>query len=173
VKVSDRVSGFLLVALGALTCYAASLLPTIAGQQIGPQVFPTVIGVALIACGVMIMIGVGSGFEDEEKLIVSEAGDLAKHQEAESLADRIGVLFAGGWKVVMPPLALFFYFLVSEKLGFWISAFLIIFTLSQTMGAKLRWAIIVSLIAPALIHLIFYKLLRVPLPAGLLPFPWV
>ncbi|NDF75845.1 MAG: tripartite tricarboxylate transporter TctB family protein, partial [Betaproteobacteria bacterium] len=23
------------------------------------------------------------------------------------------------------------------------------------------------------IHLIFYKLLRVPLPAGLLPFPWV
>lgn len=172
-KVSDRVSGFLLVALGALTCYAASLLPTIAGQQIGPQVFPTVIGVALIACGVMIMIGVGSGFEDEEKLIVSEAGDLAKHQEAQSLADRIGVLFAGGWKVVMPPLALFFYFLVSEKLGFWISAFLIIFTLSQTMGAKLRWSIIVSLIAPALIHLIFYKLLRVPLPAGLLPFPWV
>jgi putative tricarboxylic transport membrane protein len=114
VKVSDRVSGFLLVALGALTCYAASLLPTIAGQQIGPQVFPTVIGVALIACGVMIMIGVGSGFEDEEKLIVSEAGDLAKHQEAESLADRIGVLFAGGWKVVMPPLALFFYFIAND-----------------------------------------------------------
>ncbi|NBS21969.1 MAG: hypothetical protein EBS75_10100 [Betaproteobacteria bacterium] len=56
-KISDRASGFLLVSLGALTCYAASLLPTIAGQQVGPQVFPTVIGVALIACGVLIMLG--------------------------------------------------------------------------------------------------------------------
>ncbi|NDG36026.1 MAG: tripartite tricarboxylate transporter TctB family protein, partial [Betaproteobacteria bacterium] len=72
-KISDRASGFLLVSLGALTCYAASLLPTIAGQQVGPQVFPTVIGVALIACGVLIMLGIGSDFEDEEKLIVSES----------------------------------------------------------------------------------------------------
>jgi putative tricarboxylic transport membrane protein len=70
-------------------------------------------------------------------------------------------------------MALFFYFLASEKLGFWLSAFVIILALSQTMGAKLRWSLVVSFIAPALIHLIFYKLLRVPLPIGLLSFPWV
>ncbi|NCX23460.1 MAG: tripartite tricarboxylate transporter TctB family protein, partial [Betaproteobacteria bacterium] len=33
--------------------------------------------------------------------------------------------------------------------------------------------ILLGLSAPGVIHLIFYKLLRVPLPAGLLPFPWV
>ena len=30
------------MALGVLTFYAASMLPTVAGQQIGPQVFPMV-----------------------------------------------------------------------------------------------------------------------------------
>jgi putative tricarboxylic transport membrane protein len=30
----------------------------------------------------------------------------------------------------------------------------------------------IAAIAPVLVHLAFYKLLRVPLPAGLLPMPW-
>ncbi len=161
------------MALGVLTFYAASMLPTVAGQQIGPQVFPMVIGGALIVCGSMIMVGVGSAFEDEEKFVVSEDGDLVGGDKAEKVVDRLGASGAGGWKVIMPPMALFFYFLASEKLGFWLSAFVIILALSQTMGAKLRWSLVVSFIAPALIHLIFYKLLRVPLPTGLLAFPWV
>ncbi|NDF73964.1 MAG: hypothetical protein EB114_07250 [Betaproteobacteria bacterium] len=83
------------------------------------------------------------------------------------------VVVAGGWKVIMPPLALFFYYFASEKLGFWLCAFVIVLTLAKSMGATFRSAILLGLIAPGVIHLIFYKLLRVPLPAGLLPFPWV
>jgi putative tricarboxylic transport membrane protein len=30
----------------------------------------------------------------------------------------------------------------------------------------------VALLAPPLVHLAFYKLLRVPLAAGLVPMPW-
>ncbi|NCW80747.1 MAG: tripartite tricarboxylate transporter TctB family protein [Betaproteobacteria bacterium] len=130
-------------------------------------------GVALIACGVLIMLGIGSDFEDEEKLIVSESGDVASSKEAGSDRDRLRSFVAGGWKVIMPPLALFFYYFASEKLGFWLCAFVIVLTLAKSMGATFRSAILLGLIAPGVIHLIFYKLLRVPLPAGLLPFPWV
>ena len=39
-------------------------------------------------------------------------------------------------------------------------------------GGTLRLALALGAIAPVLIHLVFYKLLRVPLPDGLLPMPW-
>jgi putative tricarboxylic transport membrane protein len=47
-----------------------------------------------------------------------------------------------------------------------------IFVGALAFGAKLRVALPLAAIAPIAIHLIFYKLLRVPLPAGLLPMPW-
>jgi putative tricarboxylic transport membrane protein len=40
------------------------------------------------------------------------------------------------------------------------------------VGAKLRLSVPLAIIAPFVINLIFLKLLRVPLPDGLLPFPW-
>ncbi len=40
------------------------------------------------------------------------------------------------------------------------------------LGARLKLAIPLALIAPVGVHLVFYKLLRVPLPDGLLPMPW-
>jgi putative tricarboxylic transport membrane protein len=40
------------------------------------------------------------------------------------------------------------------------------------LGARLKLAVPVALLAPVGVHLVFYKLLRVPLPDGLLPMPW-
>ncbi len=42
----------------------------------------------------------------------------------------------------------------------------------MALGATLRLAIPVAIFAPVFVHLIFAKLLRVPLPRGLLPMPW-
>ena len=36
-KVSDRVTGLILVVLGALAYYGGSLLPPVPGQQVGPE----------------------------------------------------------------------------------------------------------------------------------------
>jgi putative tricarboxylic transport membrane protein len=47
-----------------------------------------------------------------------------------------------------------------------------IFARALSQGAKLKYAVAMTVIAPALVHLTFYKLLRVPLPEGLLKFPW-
>jgi putative tricarboxylic transport membrane protein len=43
---------------------------------------------------------------------------------------------------------------------------------ASVFGARWRLSLPVALIAPVVIHLVFYKLLRVPLPAGLVPMPW-
>jgi putative tricarboxylic transport membrane protein len=66
-----------------------------------------------------------------------------------------------------------FYVIAVDRLGFVPTAAIIAFLVSIALGARLKIAVPVALLAPPGIHLIFYKLLRVPLPDGLLPMPWV
>jgi putative tricarboxylic transport membrane protein len=61
---------------------------------------------------------------------------------------------------------------VVDKLGFVPTAAIIALVAGKTLGASWRLAVPIAAIAPVLVHLAFYKLLRVPLPAGLLPMPW-
>ncbi len=171
-KVSDRVTGFMLVVLGALSYYGGSLLPPVPGQQVGPDVFPMVVGAALLICGVLIMMGIGRTFEEDEKVVTSETGEVADAAQLEPERGLVAGFLQGGWKVLTPPAALFFYYFASEKLGFWITAAVMIYVLALTQGAKPKWAVALALAAPAFVHLVFYKLLRVPLPGGLLQFPW-
>ena len=171
-KVSDRVTGAILVALGAASYYGGSLLPPVPGQQVGPNVFPMVIGAALVVCGVLIIAGVGRTFEEEEKIVTSATGEVADSDALEPPRGPVETFLRGGWKVLVPPAALFFYYFASERLGFWITAMLMVFALAWSQGAKIRHAVALAIVAPALVHLTFYKLLRVPLPEGLLKFPW-
>ena len=171
-KVSDRVTGLMLVVLGALAYYGGSLLPPVPGQQVGPDVFPIVIGAALLICGVLIMLGIGRTFEEDEKVVTSEKGDVADAAQVEPELGLVAGFLNGGWKVLTPPAALFFYYFASEKLGFWLTATTMIYVLALTQGAKPKWAAALAVVAPAFVHLVFYKLLRVPLPPGLLQFPW-
>jgi putative tricarboxylic transport membrane protein len=161
-KVSDRVTGIMLMVLGALAYWGGSKLPPVPGQQVGPDVFPMVVGAGLALCGLLISLGVGRTFEDSEKIVVSAQGDVI---EASAKS-------AGGWKVLVPPAALFFYYFASEKLGFWICATVMIFALAKSQGAGWRGSVMLAMLAPVAVHLVFYKLLRVPLPFGLLKFPW-
>src|SRR6476659_5096837 len=47
-----------------------------------------------------------------------------------------------------------------------------LYVTSTALGAKWKLALPLAALSPFAIHLIFGKLLRVPLPAGLLPTPW-
>nr|WP_283254213.1 tripartite tricarboxylate transporter TctB family protein [Ramlibacter paludis] len=162
----------MLVALGGAAYWGGSLLPPVPGQQVGPNVFPMVIGAALVACGVLIMVGVGRSFEEDEKIVTSASGAVADEEAVEAAQGRMATFLRGGWKILLPPAALFFYYFASERLGFWITASLMVFALAWSQGAKVKWALGLAVVAPALVHLTFYKLLRVPLPPGLLAFPW-
>jgi putative tricarboxylic transport membrane protein len=124
-----------------------------------------VIGIGLILCGAMIALGIGHSFEEEAE------ADLAAvegpPQRAQPAVPPIYKL-----RALLPPGLLLFYVYAADRLGFVPTAAVMIFAASVAFGARLRVALPLAILAPVAIHLIFYKLLRVPLPPGLLPMPW-
>jgi putative tricarboxylic transport membrane protein len=169
-QLSDRVTGLFMVALGALAAYGGSRLPPVPGQQIGPNVFPLVVGVGLAICGGMIAFGVGHHYEQEAE------ADLAKITGQIAIATGDGDERSGWWrglKALVPPGLLLFYVVAVDRLGFLPTAAVMVLTTSLALGARVRLAVPLAIGAPLLVNLVFAKLLRVPLPSGLLPMPWL
>lgn len=162
---SDRITGLFLVGLGAASWWGGSKLPPVPGQQVGPNVFPMVVGGGLVLCGVLIALRIGAKFEEEAE------AEVAAHNDMTAPPPKDETWFTG-LKALIPPGLLFFYVLAVDRLGFIPTGFLIVFTAAIAFGARLRLAVGVAIGGPIFIHLIFSKLLRVPLPAGLLPMPW-
>lgn len=158
---SDRTTGIGIAALGAVAAYAGSLLPPVPGQQIGPNVFPMVVGIGLVVCGALVALGIGHRFEEEAEAAVADLGPPERPR---------GPLY--GLRALVPPALLVFYYLAADRLGFILTAALMVLALSKALGAGWRLAIPLAIGAPPLVHLAFGKLLRVPLPPGLLPMPW-
>lgn len=156
---SDRVTGLFLVGLGALAAYGGSLLPPVPGQQVGPAIFPMVVGMGLCACGVLIALRIGHNFEAD-----AEVEPVSDHRDGSSLRS--------GWWALLPPALLLFYFFAVDWLGFVPTAAIIAGVTAITLRASLKLAIAVAVLSPLAVHLIFAKFLRVPLPPGLLPLPW-
>ena len=161
-RLPDRVTGLFLVGLGAAAAYGGWLLPPVPGQPVGPNVFPLVIGTGLAICGLMIAFGIGHSFEEEEELIPVEGGSKPPPPTGKFY----------GLRALLPPALLLFYVAVADRLGFILTAALIVFVTSTALGAGWKLSLPLAVLAPIGIHLIFAKLLRVPLPTGLIPMPW-
>lgn len=162
-QLPDRVTGLFLVALGSAAAYGGSLLPPVPGQPVGPNVFPIVIGIGLAICGLMIAFGIGHSFEEEEELVPHDDGTPV------AVAPRSRFY---GLRALFPPVLLLFYVAMVDRLGFVLTAGLIVLITSTALGARPKLSVPLTILAPVGVHLIFYKLLRVPLPAGLIPMPW-
>ena len=160
-RLPDRVTGLFLVGLGAAAAYGGWRLPPVPGQPVGPNVFPLVIGIGLALCGLAIAFGIGHSFEEEEEIIPFEGGEAPAPT---------GKLY--GLRALLPPALLLFYVVVAERVGFILTAAIIVFVTATALGARWKIALPLTIGAPIVIHLIFSKLLRVPLPIGLLPMPW-
>lgn len=155
-QLSDRITGGALVVLGAAAAWGGSRLPAVPGQDVGPAAFPMLIGFGLIICGVLIALRVGRSFEVEEE----------PEENSGSVMSRFGL------RVLTPPALLLFYMLAVERLGFLLTAATMVFLGVLALRGSLKLAIPLAIVAPLLVHLAFYKLLRVPLPDGLLGAPW-
>lgn len=161
VQLSDRVTGGLLAVLGGFAIYGASQQPGVPGQDVGPSVFPMIIGFGLLGCGALVGFGVGHSFEAPDDVIPPEPGQVVP--QPPSFAE---------WRAFLPPLLLVFYALAADWLGFLPTAALITLVVTFAMGGRAMLAVPLAVLAPLGIQLIFVKLLRVPLPDGLLPMPW-
>jgi putative tricarboxylic transport membrane protein len=173
-RLSDRVTGLFMVALGTLAAYGGSRLPPVPGQQIGPDVFPLVVGIGLAICGGMIAFGVGRHYEEEAEADLAKiTGQITGQMSTETGEADAPSAWWRGLKALVPPALLLFYVLAVDRLGFLPTAAVMVLITSLALGARLRLAIPMAIGAPLFVNLVFLKLLRVPLPSGLLPLPWV
>lgn len=124
--------------------------PAMPGQKVGPALFPGLVAAGLAACGALL---VWRGLRSSGRWLVLG-----------SWAYRVRPLI--GFVSVLAGLAL--YVVLAEPLGFHLTGFALMLAWTLIFGARPGVAVPVSIAAPILIHLAFYKLLRVPLPWGVL-----
>jgi putative tricarboxylic transport membrane protein len=150
VKINDALSGAALVALGAVVLWHIQGFPPMPGQKFGPAWFPGLIAAGLIACGALLVAS---------RLRAASAQPLIAMPEWTRRARPVAA-------VVSVIAGLLFYVLAAGTLGFHLAAAMLLILWSRILGASWRLAIPVALAATLLIHLSFYKLLKVPLPWG-------
>ena len=149
-KVNDAVTGAILIALGLVILWHIQGFPAMPGQKFGPAWFPGLVAGGLALCGVILVVqGVRSG------AVLVALGDWTRRRRP----------VAGFVSVVA---GLVFYVVASNAIGFHLTAVALTLLWLRVLGARWAVAIPVAIVAPIVIHLAFYKLLRIPLPWGVL-----
>jgi len=156
-KINDAVFGLLLMVLGAVVLGVVQGYPRIPGQQVGPALFPGLIAAGLCVGGALLLL---RGWRERKAVPWFTGGDwMRSPRHLVAFAVLIG--------------SIVFYMLVSQALGFVITSTLILSLLFYVLKVGPLKSLTVALLASLVIHLMFYKLLRVPLPWGLLqPYAW-
>ena len=151
-KLNDAVFGLLLMILGAAVLLAVQGYPKIPGQPVGPALFPGLIAAGLCVCGVLL---VARGWRER-----AQQGWLAWDDWVRSPRHvlALAVLLA----------SVLFYIYAASFLGFLLTAFLILLAMFLVLRVRPVAAVVIAVIAVLLVHTAFYKLLKVPLPWGLL-----
>ena len=156
-KFNDALSGFLLLLLALAVLFNISSFPTIPGQNIGPAAFPGLLAWLLLLCSVLLIV---RSFRTSVRSPLIELGAwIRSPHHLRNFAITTGCLL--------------FYILASDFLGFLICAFAILCTMFWALQVRSRLIVPIALMVTLLIHTIFYKGLRVPLPWCILsPLQW-
>ena len=155
-KFNDALLGAVFLALSIAVLVTIQGFPKIPGQSIGPGAFPGLIASLLAGCSIAL---IWRGWRERASQPLVAMGAWLG-----SLPHVRNFLVATG--------SLVFYVLASDKLGFLICGSLILLSLFLALRVRPLLAVALAVLLPVVIHLIFYKLLRVPLPWGVLPLLW-
>ena len=150
-KLSDVTAGLLAAMLGLAVVLQALTFPAMPGQPIGPSLFPIVIGLGLMAAGAGLIVG---GVR-APGLPYVELEDWARRPRA-----------VASFALVVA--ALLFYAVAVNTLGFFLTATVFLSVLFLGFGLRRRRILPLALAVTLAIHYVFYTLLRVPLPWGVL-----
>ena len=151
-KINDAVVGVFLIVFAAAIGWHIRDYPEMSGQKFGPAVFPGMIAAGLAACGLALAL--------RSVRIRAPVFELAAWTRSPALAGNFGLICG----------ALIFYIVAADTLGFLITGSLLLFVLFRKFGVSALQAALVAPGSAIAMHLLFYKMLRVPLPWGLLEF---
>ena len=150
-KVNDALSGAALVALGAIVLWHIQGFPKIPGQNYGAAWFPGWIAAGLIICGALLIAARLRAAEPQPLFVLPEWT-----RRSRPVASVVSIV-AG----------LLVYVFAVDAVGFHLTAAALLLLWSRLLGASWRLALPIALAATLVIHLAFYKLLKVPLPWGI------
>src|SRR5262245_56363004 len=122
------------------------------GQKFGPAWFPGLVAAGLVLCGAILIVQ-GLRAAGRAQPWFTPPAWIRKPRPLAGVASVIG--------------GLLFYVFAADSLGFYITGILLLTAWSRLLGASWRLSIGVAVIATLVIHLAFYKLLRIPLPWGI------
>ena len=151
-KFNDAVFGLVLLVLGGLVLAVVRGYPGIPGQQVGPALFPGLIAAGFVGCGFMLIV---SG--------IRKRATEPWYETAEWM--RSGHHFVALFAIVGGVAA---YVWLANAIGFLIVAPILLWIWFVTLRVRPWPAMVVAVIATLAIWYAFYKLLRVPLPWGVL-----
>jgi putative tricarboxylic transport membrane protein len=151
-KFNDAIFGAVLLFLGIAVLVHVPSFPAMAGQQVGPALFPGLIAAGLVACALILIV---NGVRQRATHAWINTGEWTRSRR------HIGAFLVTIGAVVA-------YIALADKLGFLILGPVILLALFIAYGVRPLTAIIVAIAVTFVIHYAFYKLLRVPLPWGVL-----
>jgi putative tricarboxylic transport membrane protein len=144
----DRWVGVGLALLGVAVFWSAQSFPNVPGQKLGAGFLPMIVGAGLVLCAIGLMVrGLRQGATPAQTVV-------PRNEHFGSALVIIGTVVG--------------YLLLADRLGFLIVAPVCLIAIFRALRVKwshsLWWAIGGTIV----VHLAFYKLLRVPLPWGVL-----
>jgi putative tricarboxylic transport membrane protein len=146
VRAVDRWLGLALALLAGAVLWSARAFPAVPGQKLGAGFLPMLVGAGLLVCGLLLMLrSLRAAYPDAAPRASEHIG---------SAAVIVGVIV--------------FYIVAAERLGFLIVAPLCLLAVFKALRVRTGLAIACAVVGTLVVHVAFYKLLRVPLPWGVL-----
>ena len=151
-KFNDAAFGAVLLALAMAVLVQVPAFPPIPGQKVGPGLFPGLVAAGLAACAVILIV---NGLRQRAAQPLFQGGPWLR-----SPRHVVAFLVTLGGVVA--------YIAFAEALGFLIVGPLVLLALFIAYGVRPVTAVVTAIAVSLVIHFAFYKLLRVPLPWGVL-----
>ncbi|MEP6657796.1 MAG: tripartite tricarboxylate transporter TctB family protein, partial [Betaproteobacteria bacterium] len=155
-KLDDTVWGALLLLLAVTIVVHVQGFPPMPGQRVGPALFP---GLVASGVGVCALLLVYSGLRQRK----TSGPTIAWVRFAPWTRSHRHVI---AFLVVIAVNV--FYIAAVDRLGFVLTGTVYLAALFAVFGVRGRWIVPLAILVTLVIHSMFYKLLRVPLPWGLL-----
>lgn len=143
----DRGVGLALTLLALAVLVSARSFPNVPGQKVGAGFLPMLVGAGLLVCGLALILRSRRAPQGAAKVL--------------AVVEQVRPAL-----VVMASIAL--YVLAADRVGFLLIAPIVLVAVFRALQVAWRPALWWAVGGTLVVHVAFYKLLRVPLPWGVL-----
>ena len=151
---SDRWTGTALALLGLAVLWSARAFPSVPGQKFGAGFLPMLVGAGLVVCALALIVRSWRG-------AAYPGGAAGDATDGEPRREHFG-------SSLVIVAAVIGYIVLADRLGFLIVAPLCLVASFLALRVRLKSALFWAVAGTIFVHVAFYKLLRVPLPWGVL-----